>query len=397
VSDNVLYAFRAVRADGGVDEGVLEAASREEAAALIASRGVYPVQIERKPHRTRAIRAGKDDLAQGLRALATVLNSGVSTARALIVLEDFVPACWLAVLPALRSRIEQGDSLAAALRTTRLPIPPHVIGIIEAGEGGSGLGAAVESAAALLEARAANSAAFWNALSYPILLAVTGTSSIALLVGIVLPRFTELIAETGSAAPTMTKLVLGTAALARAAAVPLAVTLAVVVLIWCLWTARPEGVRQWHAALLTMPVLGPVRRSAATSNACSALSALLSAGVPLAGALQLAARATGDPAIQHSLALTRNRVIGGASFSSALQAEGAMSSAAIRLVRIGEEVGDLAQMLGHAARLESNHALQRLKRMIRLLEPGIILVFGGIVLAVAAALLQAIYGLRPSF
>jgi general secretion pathway protein F len=398
LSSNTLYSFRAVRADGGIDQGVLEAASREAAVALIASRGVYPVEIERQSHRaSTSLRAGKDELAQGLRALATVLNSGVPTSRALAVLEDFVPPCWLAVLPAVRSRIEQGDSLAAALRTTRLPLPQHVYGIIEAGEGGSGLGSAVESAAALMESRASTNAALWNALSYPILLAITGAGSIALLVGTVLPRFTDLIAETGAATPVMTRLVLDAAAFVRAAAMPAVVGLALAALIWSLWTAREEGLRQWHTLLLRTPGLGAVRRSTATANACSTLSALLRAGVTLTPALVLAARATGDQSMQYALTATRNRLVSGAAFSAALRAENALTIAAVRLVRIGEEIGELAQMLQYAAQLESSHAVQVLKRMIRLLEPAIILVFGGIVLAVAAALLQAIYGLRPSF
>jgi type II secretory pathway component PulF len=67
----------------------------------------------------------------------------------------------------------------------------------------------------------------------------------------------------------------------------------------------------------------------------------------------------------------------------------------VRLVRAGEESGRLAAMLAHAARLEREYAVGRTKALVRLLEPSLILIFGGIVAFVAAALLQALYSIRP--
>jgi type II secretory pathway component PulF len=66
-----------------------------------------------------------------------------------------------------------------------------------------------------------------------------------------------------------------------------------------------------------------------------------------------------------------------------------------RLVRAGEESGRLAGMLAHAARLEREHAVSQTKAIIRFLEPSLIVVFGAVVAFVAAALLQALYSIRP--
>jgi general secretion pathway protein F len=67
----------------------------------------------------------------------------------------------------------------------------------------------------------------------------------------------------------------------------------------------------------------------------------------------------------------------------------------VRLVRAGEETGRLAELLDHAARIEAERAQEQTRAIVRLLEPGIILAFGGIVALVAAALLQAVYSVRP--
>jgi general secretion pathway protein F len=183
---------------------------------------------------------------------------------------------------------------------------------------------------------------------------------------------------------------------ARAAALPALYGVALGVFAWRMWTARPAGRRQWHAFLLSIPLAGSTRRSAITARACSTIAALLSTGVSLSAALPLAARSTGDAAMEAALLAARRRIVEGEAFSAALQAEHALTLTAVRFARIGEETGELDAMLGHAARVESADALRRLKQLTGLIEPAMILLFGAMVMAVAAALLQAIYGLRLS-
>jgi len=108
-----------------------------------------------------------------------------------------------------------------------------------------------------------------------------------------------------------------------------------------------------------------------------------------------AASASGDREIEARLLRAREGIARGDRISAALKGVAAFTPTAIRLVRVGEETGKLADMLAHASRIESTQALQRLQRLTRGLEPMLILLFGGFVMVVAAALLQAMYGLRP--
>jgi general secretion pathway protein F len=390
------YRFQAVRRDGSLQAGAVMASSHAAAVALVASQGLHPVRVSREARGAGGFRARPGDQAQGLRALATLLGAGLPTARAMAVLEGLVPACWTAALPALRAQIENGASLASALRASPLALPAYVVSIIEAGEASGGIAAAVETGAQLLEARAEASKALWNAMSYPILLAVSGAASIALLVGVVLPRFASLLTDSGETLPPTTRLLLTAADAAQAGAVPALFAAAVAAIAWRAWTAQAAGRRQWHSLLLSLPLAGSARRSAVTARACSTLAALLSTGVTLSAALPWAAQATGDASVEAALVGTRRRIVEGEAFSAALQAERALTVTAVRFARIGEETGELAGMLGHAARVESADALRRLRRLTGLIEPAMILLFGGMVMLVAAALLQAIYGLKLS-
>jgi type II secretory pathway component PulF len=136
--------------------------------------------------------------------------------------------------------------------------------------------------------------------------------------------------------------------------------------------------------------------SIATSRLCITLGALLETGVPIASALPHAARACGDAAIEKRLQEARLLVLHGERLSRALARERAVSALAARLVHAGEESGRLSGLLAHAGRLEQDHATRRVQSLVRVIEPALIIGFGGLVALVAASLLQALYSVRPS-
>jgi general secretion pathway protein F len=161
------------------------------------------------------------------------------------------------------------------------------------------------------------------------------------------------------------------------------------------WVAAPEGRRRWDALLLRLPLLGTPRMASASANLCAALSALLESGVPLVPALASAARSTGNAELVARVARARTDVEQGGRLSVALAEHAATSPVVHRLARAGEESGRLASMLGHAARIERERATRQMQTMVRLAEPMLIVAFGGMVALVAAALLQALYSVRP--
>ena len=390
------FSYRAVRANGTVERGSVTAANRDAAARLLAARGLLPLELTTSWRGARLVRLSARDAALGLRPLATLLGAGLPLARALAALPELAPPAWAPVLPATLAAVREGAPLGAALEQSGVRLPPVVFGILRAGEAGSGLAPAVARAADLLDDSAATRAAIRGALAYPAMLAVAGVASVALLVGVVLPRFAAMLADLGQALPASTRLVLGAATIARRAAIPALVLLSLGILVWRAWARTPAGGERWHALLLRVPLLGAIRGSAATARVCAALAALLDSGVPMATALTSAARAAGDTALEARGQRARDAILGGARPSAAFGHEQALTPTAVRLVRAGEESGQLATMLQHAARLEREQASERVKALVRLLEPALILGLGGVIALVAAALLQAMYSIRPT-
>jgi type II secretory pathway component PulF len=392
-----VFRYRAARASGVVEFGHVSARGREAASQVLSAQGLFPLELDREkaagtPSRGRM---PARDLATGLRLLATLLGAKISMGRTLAVFETLAPSSWKSVLPPLREGVRTGKGLASSLAAVAGAVPPEVLGLIRAGEASGQVAPAMRAAAELTERQAATSAAVRSALAYPILLAASGAIALVLLLGVVLPRFAAILADIGQELPPATALVLGVSDLLRAHAVMMGASLLFVTLSWYLWSRSEAGSIAWHGLLLRVPVIGTVRLSLATAKGFATLASLLESGVPISPALAHAARAAGDRAIETRMVEARGAVVAGARVSDAFRATGAATDAAVRLARAGEETGDLATMLAHAASIEGERAEMSVKNAVRMLEPALLLTFGGITGLVAAALLQAMYAMRP--
>jgi type II secretory pathway component PulF len=391
------YSYRAARADGRLVTGRLGAASREGAVDQLARQGLMAVElVGHSGHGLRMRADNPAELALVLRMLSDLLGAGLPLARALGALERLAPDGWRSVLPDVRQSVREGRSLARALSDTPLSISPMVIGIVQGGERGGGLAASLGHAAEICEEHAATRAAIRNALAYPLILVVSGTAAVALLVGVVLPKFAAILADLGQSLPATTRLVLAAAGVVRSAALPACIAAVLIVIAWRSWTARDVGRRSWHAILLGVPVVGEIRHASATARVCIALSALLESGVPIAPALAHAGAAAGDAELAGRLAAARTDVEQGKSLSQALRDRAAFTETARQLVQAGEEAGTLPSLLRHAARLERERSTRQTRAAVAIVEPVLILSFGVLVALVAAALLQALYSVRPA-
>ena len=203
------YRYRAARSDGGIVCGVVEAASADHAATVLADRGLYPVRLEVTADRDEPRRAaGRRDLAIVFESLASLVGAGVPLERAVAASEQVARGPLRGTLAAARTALREGQSFSHALAASRGVIPPIVLGMIRAGERGSELPAALEQVARHLEQEADLVARMRQALAYPLLLAVAGTASVLVIGTVIVPRFAELLGDLGQDLPLATRLLL---------------------------------------------------------------------------------------------------------------------------------------------------------------------------------------------
>ncbi|HEY2025949.1 MAG TPA: hypothetical protein VGG78_03010, partial [Gemmatimonadaceae bacterium] len=115
---DLVFRYRAARANGSVERGVLSAPDLGAARRLLVSRCLLPTAVETcdtEARRGEARTVSAKDLALGLRALATLLSSGLPMTRVLAAFADLAPTSWHRGLPTLRQAVREGHGLSSAL------------------------------------------------------------------------------------------------------------------------------------------------------------------------------------------------------------------------------------------------------------------------------------------
>jgi type II secretory pathway component PulF len=388
------YSYRAARQDGGIVTGAIEADNHTQAAATLANRGLFAIAVApaAQDHRPAASRR---DLAIVFRGIAALVAAGVPLERAVAASEPLASGRLRETLGAARARLREGASFANALSVGRGVVPALVLGMIRAGERGSQLGVALEHTAVHLEQEAELVSRVRQALTYPLLLATAGIASVMVITTVVVPRFAAILADLGQQLPLATRILLGVSQLVSSFWIPLMAIAAAAIWGAIEWLRRPVGRKQAEEMLLRLPFIGPMRRALATARVMRALGGMLRAGMPLVPALEAAREAAGDLAISDRLARVRERVLQGAALAAALEREQAVSASALQLVMVGESSGRVGEMALGAGNLAAQEAERGLRTLVTALEPALVVAFGGLVAFTAAALLQAVYSLRP--
>lgn len=394
--DTHAFRYRAARADGALVSGCIDASGSAQATALLLERGLHAVSLApvapgddvRSPASRRA-------LAIAFESLASLVRAGVPLERALAATGPIADPSLRPALAEAREKIREGHGLAAALGASGGTFPPIVVAMVLAGERASQLSAALDEIARQLEQEAELAARLRAALSYPLLLLVAGMASVGVIVTVVVPKFAAILDDLGQQLPASTRLLLGASRVAQATALPLAVIGALTAVAVARAVRGGPGRVAWHRLLLRLPSIGPLRHALASSRFCRAFGGALQAGMPLLAAFDSGREAAADAAMDERFLRARQLVVGGEPLANSLTRKQALTPHALQLLAVGEASGQLGSMASRAGTLTAQAAERQLQSLVRLVEPALIVLFGGLVGLVATALLQAVYSIRP--
>lgn len=387
------FRYRAARPDGSLHPGAGDADAVSALAAQLSARGLTLIDATVAPERVRR-QAPSRDLAVVFQSLASLVAAGLPLERALGATAALAEGRLHTLLHDARRQLHEGRTLSESLAANPGLVPGVVLGMLRAGEHGSQLESALDEAARHFEREAELAAHVRHALAYPMLLGVACIVTVVVLVTTVIPRFAELLTGLDVALPAATRMLLGLSALTDRFGVLVAVGGVAVAAGLAEWRRRPAGALAWEELLLRLPLIGRIRLALATSRICRALGGMLRAGLPLLQGLEFGREAAGNLAVAARLDQAREEIRQGSAMTPALSRAAAMTPTALQLVSVGESSGQLAAMLSRAGDLSGQEAERGLRTLAGLLEPSLIVVFGGLVAFVAAALLQAVYAVR---
>ncbi|MBK8247719.1 MAG: type II secretion system F family protein [Gemmatimonadetes bacterium] len=393
------WSYRAATQAGDVIEGVVQAGSQQEAMEELRRRALVPVAIHAGPVDRRSGRrwhgSRRDAVATAVRTLATMVAGGATLERSLQFSSTHAGHPDVAAaLGEVRADVLAGHTLATALERRSALFGSLAPALVRAGEASGSLGASLERLADQLDAERDLRARLQGALLYPALLGVIAGLGVLVLLGFVVPRFVAMLDAAGAALPLSTRILVTTSAWVTRAG-PVLLVAAGLGTIALRWFARGDDARlRWHGARLRLPLAGRIDLEVSSARFARTLGVLLDGGTPLLGALRMARDAVPNEFLARGIDGAIARVERGARLADAL--EGLLPPIAVQLLAVGEEGASLGPAAGRAADTLDGGVQRTLRQAVGLLEPLLIVVFGGLVGFIALAMLQAIYSINAT-
>lgn len=397
------FDYRGVDREGRVQAGSWVAADELELETYLRARGLWLLESRAQKARTTAVRFGRVprvELIQFCTLLCFQTRVGIPLVQALDSLaQEGVSPAFARVVRVLRSRVESGVSLSAAMEEMTRTFPRDLVHLVRSGEQGGSLPEAFTQAKEHLEWQERVAAEVRQATLYPMLVLTATVGFVLVLFTWVVPKFVALLTAAKVPLPGPTRVVFALSSWAQSSGwvVVLAAVGAVVVLRW-LRNRSPAVALGLDQARMALPVFGGFVRLVVLTRFAHNLALLYRNGVALPQALDLVGGVVGSPRVTNAIREVRSRVLAGTSLSEAMQRQRVFPSLLIRMVSVGERTGQLDQALEQVAGHYQELLPRQLKRVLGLLEPslilGLVLVVGTVALAVILPVLSLMQGLR---
>ncbi len=395
------FRYKAVDPDGQILEGVEDAPSRDALIGRLRDKGAIPIRAElstspaSRETGQRSLferkRANLKDIARFSRDLSVLLQSGLPLDEALSTLGKFAPSVPVRQLTSeMLTRIQGGATLSEAVDAAGPVFPTFYSGMVRAAEAGGTLNEVMARLAAMLESRQALVEQVRSALLYPALvLALTGVSLVVLLT-MVIPQFRPMFEQAGADLPTTTKIVLAVSDTVRDRfwAIALGVLVVIIAIRW--HNASAAGRRRFDRLTLAIPLIGQLIRRLETARLCRVLGSLLQNGVTLMEAVPMSARTVANRAMAEKFGRVPGPLARGEGLAGPLAETGALPLLAVHLIRVGEEGGQLHQMLLRIADIYDVETKHTIERLLTLLVPVITIGLGVLIAFIIGSMMSAI-------
>lgn len=393
------FSYTALRPDGE-EKGRIEAPSQAEALKILRAKGLVPVEIKPIKRKNWFFKKNlsEDDLLLFTEHLRQLIEGGLPLDRALDFLEGVFQATnkknLAQMANRLRERVRKGQSLSQALEEE--PDISHLyVQLIRAGEVAGNLSEVLKALEDYLKRQKHFRSEIISSSLYPLFLVVFGLFAIQTVLVYVLPRFAVIFQEFGTDPPLITKILLRVGLFWKEWGPLILCLLGVFFLVAVRLAREKERRRQIETFVLRIPYLGTLLLLADLARIFRALGVMLSGGLSLYKATLQAARVATLQTLRQLFEEGAEQIRRGISLRVALTGLPAGASFVLDFLGVGEESGDLPRACTQIARICEERFSSATTRILKLMEPISVLVFGLFVGAVLISVLIAIFDIQP--
>jgi len=397
----MLFKYKGFDKTGKKVKGTVTASSREEAGQKLRVQDIYHEGLT--PTKEFSLEAFSKRQMPGellstfSKELSSYLNSGMTILTAMRLLENQHEGekRYVSFLNSIKTMIDEGKSLYNALNAQKVYALPDFFlqSLNVAGQSGK-MVEVLTNMGTFFSAQSKVKKQVKGAMTYPAIIFTIAIGMTSFLIAFVVPKITDIFDDTGQELPPITQFVLGLSDFLTAHYIAIIVTILLLILFFKLAYAKLDTFHKLiDTFLLKIPVLGTLIQNHELGRFSYILSLMLGSGVAYAQAVQLAKTTFGNQAL---LALFENasvKVMEGNKLSNALQL-----SKGVKLKRnfmqslaLGEESSEVAQILNNISQLYAEENEDKLKFLLGLLEPFMMLFIGVVVGVIVSAMLLPIF------
>ena len=409
------FRYQAIRETGDPIKGVIEAEDRRAALLALSERGLFPSDLQMvsangngngatAPASSLPETNGKisefrfgtgvrrKEITAFTREIAALLGAGIPIPQALAGLgQEEENLALREIILSISDSVRKGSAISSSLEEHPKLFNKLYVSMVRVGEEAGALPKVMTDLANLLEHEDEVRGEVTAAVSYPLFVLGFGIVTVAILLGVVLPRLFGMLKDMLDVLPLPTLILLNVSSGLQQYWPWILIGLAAIGAGGRWFVRSPQGAFFWDKYKLHLPVMGPVFRSSALGRFARTLGTLVKSGVSLLPALKIVENTIGNLALSALIAQVGEETRGGDSLATPLRKLRMFPSTVIQMISVGEETGKLDEMLLKVADIEERHMRAKTKTLVSLLAPALILVVGALVGFMVIALLLPIF------
>ena len=396
--EQIDFVWKGKNKSGKLIKGEISAISETIARAELRRQGTRIIGIKKKPKPlfTQAKKSiGAKDIAVFSRQLATMLESGIPLVQSFdIIAKGHENPAMAEMLFAIKADIEEGDTLAQALRKRPIYFDELFCNLVEAGEHAGILEGLLDKIATYKEKVETIKSKIKKALTYPIAVVVVAFIVTAIMLIFVVPVFKDLFDSFGADLPSFTLWVMGISDWMVANWYYVVGTIVAAVYTFMYFKKRSSKFNYFlDRVLLKLPIVGMILHKSAIARFARTLATMSAAGVPLVDALESVAGATGNIVYYKAVMEMRENVTTGQSLQYSMTQTHLFPHMVVQMLAIGEESGSIDKMLNKVADFYEEEVDNLVDNLSSLMEPFIMVILGILVGGLIVAMYLPIFKL----
>ena len=400
----MLYKYKGITKTGKSAKGSIEASNMDEAKRKLKSQGIFYENISPTKEITELNFSKREmsgpQLSSFAKELSSYLSSGMAILTAIRLIEDQhqKEKKYASFLASLRTMIEEGKSLYHALNTQNIySMPDFFLQSINVASQGGKMVPVLIQMGDFFSTQAKVKKQVSNALAYPMFIFVVAIGMVGFLITFVVPKITGIFEDTGQELPGITQFVLGISDFLSAHYIALIVGFVAVIVAFKMAYKYVHGfTKVYDAFVLKVPIIGELVQNHELGRFSYILSLMLDSGVSYAHAVKLATTTFSNTSFQDTFKEAAEKVIEGNKLSHALQRiKGTKPKRNfMQALALGEESSEVSNILSNIASLYREENDDKLKLLLSLLEPFMMLFIGGVVGVIVSAMLLPIFSMN---